>query len=110
MAQSTIHENEVLRLTDLAVASDAIVGHVFENCLLIGPVVLVIANDVVLEGCHLGPPPARQLVWVFADDEQPPLGAVWVPKCRFVNCTFYRVGYAGSSKLLENFLGFESNE
>ena len=98
------HHSEVVRFVDLATTSPRVVGHTFENCLIVGPAVIALIDSELL-GCTLGAETnLEELLWIVDPENRPSIvGAVAAEKCRFVQCRFQGIGFAGPKQLLASF-------
>ena len=97
-AMTTHHVSEVVRLPDLATASPMIDGHSFENCLIVGPAVMLVLGGTTISGCDLGGD-AVALFWLVEPEDRPSvLGAIGARNCEFLGCRFENVGLAGTEE------------
>lgn len=101
--RSQTRSREVIYIYELAREheDDIVEDIAFEDCSIIGPVVLIVLDDVSLVGNHFQSP---HVVWPPLDAERPYFGAIGVQRCDFRNCRFERVGLAGPKRFTEMFL------
>lgn len=96
---TTNHVSEVVRLADLATVNPVIDGHNFENCLIVGPAVMLVMSGTAIEGCDLGGD-AVSIFWLVNPEvRNAVLGAIGVQNCSFRGCRFQNVGLAGPEEL-----------
>lgn len=95
----TVHEGEVVRLTDLAVARNVIQYHSFYNCLLLGPAVLVPTGYMRMSGCGFGVPDLDTLFWEIPPTRIALVGGIAIHHCEILDSNFTGVGFAGSLEL-----------
>jgi hypothetical protein len=98
------HRREVIRVADLTVVRPFIEGHAFEDCLILGPAVLQLADENELIECSFDGDPVG-ILWVIPPDRPYTIGAVGVRNCSFVGCRFSQIGFAGDAGFAEMFLG-----
>lgn len=94
------HENEVVRLCDLALSNTTVKGHSFTNCRLIGPAVIHLVGNVVMDGCNF--PQGEAQFWII--DQDFVVGGIALQDTTFTGCGFDGVGIAGPRDLIERFL------
>lgn len=100
----TDYENEVVRLADLTITGDTLVGYTFRNCLIIGPaVVLPMGETVITRSRFAGP--RSEIFWVIEPDRPAVIGGVGFENCIVEECTLDRIGFAGPSELRNSFPG-----
>lgn len=95
------YESQTLRLADLVVTGDRIVGKTFSNCLLVGPIMLVPLEGVTISGCHF--PGTPEEIVIVIDGPRRLFGAVGVEHCAFYGCRFSDVGFIGGPEFLDAF-------
>lgn len=96
---TTNHVSEVVRIADLATVNPVIDGHSFENCLIVGPAVLLAMDGTSIEGCDLGGDPIALFWLVDPDLRSKILGAIGIQNCSFRGCRFENIGLAGPEEL-----------
>lgn len=102
MAALDVRRNQHIRICDLATTDDVLKDLAFEHCAIVGPAVLVLLSDVTLEDNTIeGDMDA--LLWEIPSHRSRVVGAIGVENCRFVQCRFTRVGFAGPPDLMERF-------
>jgi hypothetical protein len=88
------YRNLTLRLPDLVVTQDAIVGQTFENCVLIGPAVVALLGTTSFDSNVFDSPDVEAALWHVPDGQQVIVGAVAFVDCTISHCRFQRVGLA----------------
>lgn len=86
------YRNQVVRLPDLAVTSDVIVGVTFENCTLVGPAVISLLDAVTMQGCTFDGDP-EGVLWPVGE-RRFVIGAIGLQDCMVVGCRLQRIGLA----------------
>lgn len=90
----------LVRIADEARADWIVEGRVFEDCIILGPAVLLpFGVNEITGGLIEGDPEA-----IFWESDQPGrglTGAVVIKNCTFKNCRFVRIGFVGESGSLE---------
>ncbi|MBD1541001.1 hypothetical protein G9E11_01770 [Arthrobacter sp. IA7] len=96
-------EREVVRLSDLTVTDQKISGITFENCLIMGPAVVVMTGgDGTLQGCTFDGD-LDAILWEIPQSRGSVLGAIELESCHFIDCRFTLVGFAGPAEFLNKF-------
>ena len=90
----TTFESEIIRLADLTVTQDVLVGYTFTDCVIFGPAVLAPAGESVITDCTFSAD-ADGLFWLVEPQREYVVGAIGLQDCRFERCRFDRVGFAG---------------
>lgn len=98
------YENEVVRLADLSVTSDMVEGVTFQDCLVLGPAVVVPLGETRIENCSFAGTPDA-IFWEVSEGRDLIIGAVGLSECKFDGCRFERVGFAGGRDILEALRG-----
>ena len=100
------YRGRTLKVAQLVSAKDGVLrGHRFESCLLEGPAVLHLGEDVVLEGNTFPLPDGNveSILWDIAPNRPYVIGAVHVQKCTFTDCSFKQIGFTGPKETLDEF-------
>lgn len=97
-----VTRSEVIRLADLATVSDIVEDRRFEDCMLVGPAVLVLLDSVDLISCGFEGS-AEAMLWELPADRTQVQGAIGLRRCSFIGCRFQRVGFAGTPEVMEMF-------
>jgi hypothetical protein len=97
----TAIRNEVIRLPELAVTEPIIKDADFDNCLILGPAVVVPLGVNFVSSTFEGDPEA--LFWEVPKNRQNVVGAIALLNCTFNKCRFSGVGIAGPRDALEQF-------
>lgn len=102
MAERTQHHNESVRLLDL-VAVDAnmtswLSDHEFTDCEIVGPAVLILAEDVAFRENSMSP----AQFWEIRLG-RPYTGGIGTRNCQFLRCSFRDVGIAADRATIESF-------
>lgn len=95
-------QNQAVRLVDMTVARPFIIGIRFQNCLILGPAVVVMLNGGGFQDCVFDAPP-EQLLWDFPT-ETTKIGAIGLTNCSFKGCRFEGIGFAGPPDFAEQFI------
>lgn len=96
------YRNMAVRLADLAVTETVIRGVTFENCVLLGPAVLVLLGSSAITGSTLEGDPDG-VVWEIPPEREQVIGAIGLEDCQVVGCTFRFVGFGVPRGLLPQF-------
>lgn len=89
-AAARIYRDQTVRLSDLVALEDVIEGYTFENCEILGPAVVILLGNTLLDQCHwTGDPDA--VIWP-AHGRTAVVGAIGLQDCVITGCQFYRVG------------------
>jgi len=82
-----------------------IVGKTFTDCLIQGPAVLLVTNDVLFDSCNMGAmgDDPRNLI-LLPMSTQGVVGPIAVQNSRFTRCDFMGVGYTGPDTFIDNLL------
>ncbi|MTV24630.1 hypothetical protein FTX61_04240 [Nitriliruptoraceae bacterium ZYF776] len=83
--------NEPVRLADLTVNDDLIVGRSFENCQIIGPAVMAPLGTTSITHSTWDGTSFDAIAWPVAADREL-VGAIGVQDCTFFRCRFVRIG------------------
>lgn len=95
----TFFESEVVRLADLAIVRQILDGYEFRDCLLMGPAVVVMMDNITLNDCNLGGPDLPALFWLIEENRENIVGAIGFTNSTFEGCQFQMVGFAGKEDL-----------
>lgn len=100
-------EKEAVWMPNLAVhhfnaGKIGVEGKTFTDCLIEGPAVLMVLDDVSFDGCSMGVTgdPDNLLIKPVGEKLT---GVIPVRNCKFVRCEFLRVAYTGSPEFLSGF-------
>jgi hypothetical protein len=96
-----LFQGEDVTLSRLAGVEATIDGFRFQDCVILGPAVLVM-QDVQLVDCDFGGEPS-ELLWEISDERQRVMGAILVSDSVFEKCRFINVGFAGPTAFVEAF-------
>ena len=66
----------------------------FENCTVVGPAIIVMANQVVLNGCGFDGPNAEAILWKIETGREYAVGAIIARNVEFYGCSMQRIGLA----------------
>lgn len=102
--EPTKHVREVVRLSELAMPSPRIANHHFQDCLLLGPVVIAMTGNGAISNCQFDGPP-DEILWEIPSGRQSVVGAIEAADCTFESCRFSMVGFAGPKDFAEMFRG-----
>jgi hypothetical protein len=97
MLDSRIRKRERLRLTELVDSNGVLTDHTFVGCRIDGPAI-VLTPESRFEGCQLGD--VNAIFWPI-ETRATVSGVVVLLHCLFEGCTFYNVGFAGSTAEVE---------
>lgn len=90
---------EAVRISDLATLDSVIRDTTFEDCLLLGPAVLILENASVRDSSFVtdGGMERIYMEWTpkASPDTQWPIGCIPMTNCHFVRCEFRRITFAG---------------
>lgn len=92
--EPTTHVREVIRLSELAMPSPRIANHDFQECLILGPVVVAMTGEGTISNCQFDASP-DELLWELPPERQQVVGAIELANCNFESCRFSMVGFAG---------------
>ena len=95
-------ENEVIRPALIAGDEGVIRDMAFERCVIQGPAVLVLVDDVAMEHNRFDGDKAA-IFWEIGPDRPGVIGAIGLEDCRFVGCRFTQIGIAGPADVLAMF-------
>ncbi len=88
------YRNQAVRLADLTVTQDVLEHLRFENCMIIGPAILGLLDNLTMIDCGFDAPGPEAVLWKVDRDRGPVVGVIAVRDCAFYSCTFQRVGFA----------------
>lgn len=88
------YRNETLRLPDLAVVADTIVGQTFENCVLVGPAVVALLGTTEFLRNTLQSSNVAAALWAVPEGQDVIVGAIGLLDCTVINCRLQRIGLA----------------
>jgi len=88
------YRDQIVRLADLAMVSDIIVGQTFENCVLVGPAVVALLGATHFSNNTFDVPDVASALWSVPEGQQVIVGAVGLQDCNIVNCRWQRIGLA----------------
>ena len=95
-----VFREEEVRLVDLAAEDAVIDGLHFEDCHVLGPVVMIVEGELDLVNNTIeGDPDA--FLWEIDPQRERVTGAVLVKNTTFEGCTFTNVGLAGYHDFIE---------
>ena len=89
-----------IRLVDLADLQNVIADRTFEDCLILGPGVMVPSDATVFKDCGIEGP-ADSFVIELAESQNAIMGAMKVSNCVFKKCRFSRLGVTGPRAAIE---------
>ncbi|TWH75353.1 hypothetical protein JD78_03909 [Modestobacter roseus] len=96
------YRNQLVRIADLTVLEDVIRDVRFESCVIVGPAVLGLIDDVTLSGCRFNAPGPDALLWPVSASRGS-VGAVGLVNVEFRNCELQRIGIAVPEEQIEQF-------
>lgn len=86
--------NEVIRLADLTVAIPSVESTRFEDCLILGPAV-VLPKGSRFQDCSYDTPDVEALLWPLDPQRtERVVGVIELVDCEFHKCRFTQVGFA----------------
>jgi hypothetical protein len=88
------YRHQLVRISDLVVTEDLITDVRFENCQIIGPAVLVLLENTVVNRCQFDTEGADQLFWIVPSTRPSVIGAIGLKGVEFYACRFQRIGIA----------------
>lgn len=91
-AEGPRYQWATVRLADLVVTSDEIADATFEDCVIVGPAVVMGFGTAMTE-C-VWPADPLTVIWPLTPNRPAVLGAIPLVRCRFIRCRFERVGLA----------------
>lgn len=97
------YQDEVVRIADLVVVENAIVGATFENCMILGPAIVYTIGNTLLDGCIFNIP-SQNIDDMVIVAPRPVQGVVNVVDVTFTNCEFVRIGFLGPPQMRADFL------
>lgn len=87
-------EGEVVQLCKLAVQPPHIIERVaFKNCRLVGPAILVMSGQTIMDGCAIEGD-AASVVWEVPEDRDLVVGAVGLRDCLIMGGSLSSIGFA----------------
>jgi hypothetical protein len=92
---------EIIRLVDRVGADSLIKNALFENAVLVGPVVLALLDNVRIEGCVFDSPPEVLFIDV-GPEPRSVSGVVGIRDAAFLNCEFRNIGIIGPTESIEH--------
>jgi hypothetical protein len=104
-APRKIYQNETIYLPDLARTNHVISG-TFDGCDIRGPAIVVPLGNCSMDGTELNVEDndVETILWEVPEGAKR-IGAIGLQDCRFVNCRFQGIGFAGSQEQLRGFRG-----
>lgn len=94
------YRSQVVRISDLTVTTDLLEDLTFENCVVTGPAVLGLLEEVTIANCNFDAPDANALFWPVPDSRPIVMGIVAVRRVGFFSCRFERIGLAAPEAAL----------
>jgi hypothetical protein len=76
------------------VTQDAIVGQTFENCVLVGPAIILLLGTTTFANNVFDTPSIEAALWDIPADREAVVGVIPLVDCSVMNCRFQRVGLA----------------
>lgn len=102
MANDKEYRDAVVWLPELAKDHDVLDGFTFVNCLLKGPAVVVLLDNVTFTNNELQGH-AEGLLWELPPERSSVIGAIGLTNSTVEGCTLNRIGIAGPRDLLAKF-------
>ena len=96
-----ITKDAVVRLADLAVARATIKDRRFENCLILGPAVVIPTGGGVISDCEFDGS-LEETIWEIPENVGR-IGAIGLDNTDFISCRFQGVGFAGPAEFVRYF-------
>jgi len=90
------YRNTTIRISDLVVTTYALEDLIFENCVIMGPAVLLPLEGVAFNECGFDAPGAEWIIWRIDPGRPGVTGAIGVNRCEFHSCRFVGIGIATS--------------
>lgn len=87
-----VYRRQTLRITDLTLVSDVLQGLRFEECLIIGPAIIVPISGTTIVNCQFDGPGPEAVFWPIDDDRSMIVGAIGARDVEFYGCRFQRIG------------------
>ena len=84
----------VVRLADLPLTQNVLSSYAFENCLVVGPAVLVPLSNTRFVDVGWNSPSAEASLWRMPTEGGPVVGAIGLVNVWFNDCTFEAIGMA----------------
>ena len=98
MANATFR-NSHITIAALAADTEILQDMEFTDCVLVGPAVLLMLDDVHIADSSLEGPDLDALFWEIQPGRSRVVGAIAIRNCSFVGCTFQRIGFAGPASM-----------
>lgn len=86
------YRNQTVRVADLTVTNDVITRVTFENCVLVGPAVIVLMGGTSMQD-SVWDGDSEAVLWPLGQREAV-IGAVALVGCTIQSCRFQRIGLA----------------
>lgn len=96
----TEFENEIVRLPDLAIASDILEGLTFKNCMVVGPAVIAPVGALNLSDMVFSASIEEMLI-LAPETRVLPKGVIGIKDCSFEGCRFDRLSIMADEPVLE---------
>lgn len=100
-APRQVHEDESIRISELADEQGWVRNHDFLRCTIQGPALLVLSGGVVHFNYIDGFP--DECMYYVEEGRERYSGAIIAFRCGFESCTFLNVGFTGPSDHLDAF-------
>lgn len=97
------YRNQLVRIAELTLLEDVIQDARFENCVIVGPAVLGLINNVTMSGCRFDAPGPDALLWPVPESRGAVMGAVGLMNVEIQSCQLQRIGIAVPEAQLEQF-------
>lgn len=94
-----VHDEDVVRITDLVDDDGVLEGHEFTGSVIKGPAVLILQGESKLVNNEFEGE-IDALLWEISPSRREVIGAILVKDSTFEGCTFMNVGVAGSRSFI----------
>ena len=95
------YRNTTIRISDLVVTTYGIEDVTFENCVIMGPAVLLPLEGVVFNECGFDAPGAEWIIWRIDAGRPGVTGAIGLNRCEFHSCRFVGIGIAANDEFYQ---------
>ena len=94
-------KDETVYLGEVAKGMTVIEDWTFTRCQIRGPIIIAaLDRKTTFENCNLGGT-QEQILWVISPDRRNIQGALGLTDCRFLECVFQNVGFAGHPDVID---------
>lgn len=100
MARQKKFQSEVVRLADLAIVDTMLDGYEFNDCLLMGPAVVILTGEIEMDGINIGGD-VQSVFWLIEPGRSLIVGGIAFTNSKFIDVRFQGVGFAGHEDFRE---------